>query len=153
MRCEHPALGFSLEAPEGWQAHWDQGDCAAVLVEATAHPVLTPCLTVVVEDHRGHGLPDQHDWVETAVEGLSATLDHFLLVDALDVQLRSAVATLLVANHVGPDHVSAGLLQWLVPALDHGYVITASLWTMDLPQRMGELGSCVEAFEAGQLPG
>lgn len=53
---------------------------------------------------------------------------------------------------MGADNVSASLLQWMVAAVDHGYVITASLWTMELPQRVSELEACIERFEPGRLP-
>jgi predicted Zn-dependent protease len=124
----HPALGFRLELPEGYEVRTDAGALAMIAVEPGPAPAsgFRANLVVTVEEVAAGTAVE--DYTESSLRGQQELLSAHRLIDSEVTDVRAATRTLA---HHAQDALAVTIEQWRVVARTLAYTVTASCATLD----------------------
>jgi hypothetical protein len=126
----HPALGFRLELPEGYEVRTDAGALALIAVEPGPPPAsgFRANLVVTVEEvPEGTGVAA---YTESSLRGQQELLSAHRLIDSAVTDVRGGRATRTLAHHA-QDALAVTIEQWRLVARALAYTVTASCATLD----------------------
>jgi hypothetical protein len=122
----HPALGFRLDLPEGYEARSDAGALALIAVEPGPPPVSGFRANLVVTVEEVSDGTAVEDYTESSLRGQSELLSAHRVIDVES----GADRTRTLAHHA-QDTLAVTIEQWRVVSRTLAYTVTASCATLD----------------------
>jgi hypothetical protein len=126
----HPALGFRLELPDGYEVRDDAAALALIAVEPGPAPAsgFRANLVVTVEEVReGTAVAG---YTESSLRAQGELLRSHRLIDSEATTLAGGPATRTLAHHA-QDGLAVTIEQWRLVADVLAYTVTASCATLD----------------------
>lgn len=142
-RYRDPDGRFELPVPEGWRLRTHVPDTVLVLVDETPSLGFHPNVVVTLEE-----LADSADvstWVTEQGAVLSKVLVDPLLLDVERVEVAGIGAQRLLCHHDVDGH-AVTLEQWVVPAGNFGWTLSASVASLAYDRYADLIGDVVEGF-------
>ena len=142
----HPSEGFEIPVPEGWERLPALEGVALVVAEPERPPWFRANVVVTVEllDEDA----DLDAWGEASARALEAALDRLLVIDVEATEIGGLPARRTLAHHDAGGH-AVTLEQWAVVAHGLGYVISASVGTLDYDAYADLTAAIAAGFRVG----
>lgn len=144
VRYHHKA-GFSLPAPRRWQLRENPRDkVAAVFLAPEGGGRFRPNLVVTLDDLSSD--ESLLRWQQAAEDVASQLLDQYVLIDTEVRESDSDRVYWRLAHHAAPGGVAVTIQQWATVRAGHGYTLTATTSTEDLPHIAGLFTAVAHGF-------
>jgi hypothetical protein len=132
MEYRHPAAGFTLPLPEGWERVDDTPGVALVAVQPERGGWFRANVVVTIEQLAAG--TTFAEWTEAADEPVREALHRYMRIDdeMFEVDRRAVRRTL--AHHTTEDNHAVTMEQWALAENGCGYTLTASAGTLGYDQ-------------------
>jgi hypothetical protein len=124
----HPAAGFTIPLPSGWERVEDTEGVALIAVEPERSPWFRANLVVTIE--RLPAGMDLAGWAEAGLDHLRRTLRDLLLLDLEHTEVGGRPAHRTLAHHA-TEAGAVTMEQWTLLGRALGYTLAASVGTLE----------------------